>query len=850
MHRLIGFWAATWLLGAIPAGAGPMFNGKNLDGWSGDPRLWRVEEGVIIGETDGDKREIKANSFLIWEGGEVADFELSYKARVIGDNNSGVQYRSQVKDPSKWVMAGYQMDLHAKPEYLGMLYDEKGRGILCERGQKTVVHRDKDPQVDGELKVPDVDLSKWNEYKIVARGPRLQHFVNGELAVEVRDLDRKNREFRGRIGLQVHRGKPMRAEFKDFKLRHLGNGAYRQSGPNQQAVAWIWTQDEPRGGEKVFFRRGFHLPHGVKKAELSYTCDDMCQVWVNGVDLGMTIGWETATHRDVTQAVRPGMKNIIAIEGRNQGGPAGLAVRFRATLGDGRQIHLLSDNKWHYVRESDEGWQKTEYQPQGWERVEVVGRMGDAPWGAVMGGGDAGGLPRDVSGSYQVLPGFKLEKVYEVPTEYGSWVAMTVDGEGRLICSDQYGAIYRVEPATRRGEPTRVEKLPIPLRGAHGLLWHGDSLYVTVNEVVKPGDDRGNELVQRWRGKGGVYRVDDRDGDGTPETPTLLKEMDGRGEHGPHSLVPSPDGKWIYFCAGNMTKLAEMDASFPARVWDEDQLLPRRPDPRGHAVGKMAPGGWIARFSTDDANRWELVSIGFRNEFDIAFDSHGQLFSYDADMEWDLGLPWYRPTRICQVIPGAEFGWRNGTGKWPEYYEDSMPSAHDIGPGSPTGLLSGRGAAFPERYQRAIYAFDWTYATIHAIHLEPEGAGYGSRGEELVAGTGLPLTDAAIGADGAMYFLTGGRRTDSALWRVSYVGGGKTDPVEFASELPRQPDAREARAALSSDGRVERQRARLWFEADPSRIPDGLLESKTAWEVIQGALMQIRLQGGSEAKWR
>jgi glucose/arabinose dehydrogenase len=205
-----------------------------------------------------------------------------------------------------------------------------------------------------------------------------------------------------------------------------------------------------------------------------------------------------------------------------------------------------------------------------------------------------------------------------------------------------------------------------------------------------------------------------------------------------------------------------MDRSLVPRVWQEDQLLPRRPDARGHAQNRMAPGAWIARFDLDGKN-WELFSIGYRNPFDMAFNEHGDLFTYDSDMEWDLGMPWYRPTRICQVTPGSEFGWRNGTGKWPDTYEDSMPSQLDVGPGSPTGLVSGKGAKFPSKYQRAIFGLDWTFATLYAFHLVPDGAGYHAEREEILSGTGLPLTDAVVGADGAMYFLTGGRRVDSAL---------------------------------------------------------------------------------------
>ena len=93
-------------------------------------------------------------------------------------------------------------------------------------------------------------------------------------------------------------------------------------------------------------------------------------------------------------------------------------------------------------------------------------------------------------------------------------------------------------------------------------------------------------------------------------------------------------------------------------------------------------------------------------------------------MEWDAGSPWYRPTRICHAVNGGEFGWRNGSGKFPSYYADTLPAVVDIGPGSPTGVISGSGAKFPSKYQSAIYALDWTYGSIWAIHLKPEGSSY------------------------------------------------------------------------------------------------------------------------------
>lgn len=167
MHTLSPPAACAVLLFAALAGPTalaqewqPLFNGRDLAGWSGDTRLWRVENGVLTGETDDAGRKVAANTFLIWQGGEPGDFELEFKARVTGDSNSGVQYRSRVVDPAAWSVGGYQMDLHPAPNYLAMLYEERGRGIACESGQK--VELAATPKVTGSFDRPAAKLSDWN----------------------------------------------------------------------------------------------------------------------------------------------------------------------------------------------------------------------------------------------------------------------------------------------------------------------------------------------------------------------------------------------------------------------------------------------------------------------------------------------------------------------------------------------------------------------------------------------------------------------------------------------------------------------------------------------------------------
>ena len=157
----------------------------------------------------------------------------------------------------------------------------------------------------------------------------------------------------------------------------------------------------------------------------------------------------------------------------------------------------------------------------------------------------------------------------------------------------------------------------------------------------------------------------------------------------------------------------------------------------------------------------------------------GDLFVYDADMEWDFGLPWYRPTRICHATSGSEFGWRTGNGKWSPAFPDNLPPVINIGQGSPTNLMYLKEAKFPTKYKQTLLAFDWSFGIVHAIHLKPKGSSYTAVQEEFLSAAPLPLTDGAIGPDGSLYFLTGGRRLESNLYRVYYKGNESTSDGEM-----------------------------------------------------------------------
>jgi putative heme-binding domain-containing protein len=417
-----------------------------------------------------------------------------------------------------------------------------------------------------------------------------------------------------------------------------------------------------------------------------------------------------------------------------------------------------------------------------WE--QPVTRMPVAPPGA-----DGDATAGDRRAPFAVPDGFVVERLFAVPREeLGSWVCLTTDPRGRIIASDQGDkGLVRITPAPLDGSgATKVERIPAAITSAQGLLWAFDALYVVCNGG--PGS--------------GLYRVTDSDGDDMPDQVEKLRGFDGGGEHGPHAILPSPDGTRLFVICGNHTKLpfqvsdvtppltmggirtdqrrtslpADATSRLPAN-WDEDQAIPRMWDASGHAVGLLAPGGFVV--STDrDGKTWEVWTAGYRNPYDMAFNADGELFVYDADMEWDFGMPWYRPTRINHAASGSDLGWRSGSGKWSPTFPDSLPAAVDIGPGSPVGMAFGYGTSFPARYQRALFACDWTFGTMYAIHLEPKGASYAATKEEFLSRTPLPLTDVTVGGDGALYFAIGGRNGESELLRVRYAGPEPTAAVD------------------------------------------------------------------------
>ncbi len=216
-----------------------LFNGKDLTGWEGNMELWSVKDGAIHGETkpaadNPGKGAVKHNTFLVWKGGTPGNFELRAKFRITSAwGNSGIQYRSTVasQGPDGPIVSGYQADFESGKTYSGILYEEKGRGILAKRGEQVVVKADPEKPEKAKIEVTGsvgdsqaiqdtIKIAEWNDYLIRADGTHLEHFINGKKTVDVTDQHEKGAK-EGVIALQMHAGPPMIVEFKDLVLKPL-----------------------------------------------------------------------------------------------------------------------------------------------------------------------------------------------------------------------------------------------------------------------------------------------------------------------------------------------------------------------------------------------------------------------------------------------------------------------------------------------------------------------------------------------------------------------------------------------------------------------------------------------------
>ena len=441
--------------------------------------------------------------------------------------------------------------------------------------------------------------------------------------------------------------------------------------------------------------------------------------------------------------------------------------------------------------------------------------------------------------------GFVVERVHEAADDEGSWVCMDFDDSGRLVIAPERGPMLRL---SLNADGADVERLDTPVRRIQGLLHHEDSLYCNVNAPLAEG--------------GGLHRLRDTDADGTFDVHEQLSAWDWGGEHGAHAIALAPDGRSLYLVHGNHVRPPEpLREDSPLRNYEEDVLLERLWDPRGHAVGRMAPAGYVVR--TDfDGTEYELIAGGLRNAYDIAFNADGELFTYDADMEWDIGTGWYRYPRIVHLVSGGETGWRGGSAKWSDAWPDVNPPVVEASVGSPTGIRFPYDSSFPEPWRSSLLISDWSWGRVDAVALEPNGAGWTGAITPFLKGRPFNITDLDVGIDGHLYCITGGRGTASALYRVRWTGPAAESPIGSGEDSPARTTRRQLEALhgsmdpeqldfildqLGNDDRAIRFAARVALERMPVELwIDEVLEAESPNRRIEMLIAAARTGGSQE----
>jgi len=642
---------------------------------------------------------------------------------------------------------------------------------------------------------------------------------------------------------------------------------------------WLWA--DPAGGVaggNAFLRQTIHVKPGLTKAILlgAVASGGKMEVIVNGKSMGVVQGQDKPTAIDLTNALRLG-NNAIALKatgatgaGAAPGALNGVAIMLEMVRDDGQAKWLVTDESWLGSANEVKGWDAADFDASTWKPAVNLGKVGDpaakvrpnpfepakitdayGSWRLAVANGQATD-PKTISAP----PGFTVELIRSAQPGEDSWIALAFDPKGRLTIAKERKGLLRMTllsgGAGAAMTAGKVESINDTLLECRGLVYAHGGLYVNANNskaLYKLRDTTPNDTI-----------------DFLDESKLLLR-TEGSVGHGRNHLTLGPDG-FIYIMHGNDVRLpANLAPKSPYKSFDADQLIANPWDAGLDSGGEQVPGGHVIKMDKDGA-KFELIAAGFRNPMALAFNADGEMFTYDADMEWDVGTPWYRPTRINHIISGGEYGWRRSTAKWPAHYADSMGSVCDTGLGSPTAAKFGTASKFPQRYQQALFAADWAYGRILAVHLVPQGSTYTGGFEPFLTGRPLNVTDFTFGPDGAMYVITGGRQTQSGLYRVRYTGPVET-PVElseaeidanFKAEAARFKRAeleaahqrlagdeakaavKNALASLGSDDRAMRFAARVALEhQDPALWLEAVVAQKQPAALIHGLIAVARV---------
>jgi putative heme-binding domain-containing protein len=387
---------------------------------------------------------------------------------------------------------------------------------------------------------------------------------------------------------------------------------------------------------------------------------------------------------------------------------------------------------------------------------------------------------------FSTLPGFTIERV-NPPTKTDSYVVVTFDSLGRLVVSKENDHPRILLDNDKDGIYESEKVITDKVRNCQGLWFDGRTLYGSCALVQAQSDQPPAQppAPAQGTGRGGgqnqnrpaaIVRMDDANGDDVADSVEMLGMAGGIQEHGPHAIRRRPDGG-MSVIVGNNETIADpaVDLTSPVLHDKDAQFLPYFAN-----FGQSArEGAHSAIFEWNPKTmKFRVFSGGNRNAYDFAYNLAGEALAFDSDMEWDIGLPWYREVRTVHEVLNGNYGYRNGSGKYPPYYLDSLPPVRDLGRGSPVGVEFYTSYTYPREFFDNFFEADWSRGRLLYTALTPNGATYAARTDraEFVHGEPFNITDVEVGPDGMMYFTTGGRNTTGGLWRLRYTGTAPTVP--------------------------------------------------------------------------
>jgi len=486
---------------------------------------------------------------------------------------------------------------------------------------------------------------------------------------------------------------------------------------------WIWT--ETTTDEPVVFDHEFANDRLPEKAIVRLT-GDFCHVElrVNDQVVGFVEAFDPVTEFDILPFFQLEI-NKVSLVAYPVLGPSAVAATLTTRWGDAEGT-IDTSRGWSHNATIERGlvtaarWGDNELRDIDHSAEYNQWKEAFADASAIQ----LSDLPKD----------FRIEKIKSASEEEDSWVSLAIDENNRLYLGMEKKGILRLTPGGPTQKIKDAEVINDSLEECRGLVFHEGALYANANDSKA------------------LYRLRDTTGDDQFDEVTLIRQTEGSVGHGRNDLALAPD--WTIHAIHGDSVEAPDGATFDTASEDSASK------PLGH---------WLSLGR--EADEWNIHSRGLRNPYGLDFNNDGEAFTYDADNEGDVGLPFYRPSRINHLVRGANYGWWQRPGNTrsiPVYAPDSVPTTFDIGRGSPTSVKFGYRSRFPAPWSDALFALDWAYGRIIAVNLTPRGASYYASGSEFLTGRPLNVTDLDFDSYGRMYFITGGRKTRSALFRIDY----------------------------------------------------------------------------------